>query len=67
MNVLFVYINLYKIRVYFTLFKHIFHFSCLKEYIIKSNDIYCPNCKFDYLTLPKEKNTNYDLVEIYDN
>ena len=56
-----------KIRVCFTPCKHIFHFSCLKEYIIKSNDTHCPNCKFDFFTLLKDKNINYDLVEIDDN
>jgi len=56
-----------KIRICFTPCKHIFHFSCLKEYIIKSNDTHCPNCKFDFFSLLNGKNINYDLVEIDDN
>ena len=46
---------------------HVFHFSCLKDYILKSNDTHCPNCKFDFFSLLNGKNINYDLVEIDDN
>ena len=56
-----------KIRICFTPCNHIFHFSCLKEYIIKSNDTHCPNCKFDFFSLLNDKNINYDLVKIDDN
>jgi glutaredoxin-related protein len=53
-----------KVRVCLTPCHHIFHFSCLKQYIFKSNDTHCPNCKFDFFSLLEGKNIDYDLVEI---
>ena len=55
-----------KSRVCFTNCHHIFHFSCLKQYILKSNDTHCPNCKFDFFSLLEDKDINYDSVEIDD-
>ena len=55
-----------KIRVCFTPCHHIFHFSCLKKYILKSNDTHCPNCKFDFFNLLEGKKIDYDLVQIDD-
>ena len=53
-----------KVRVCLTPCHHIFHFSCLKQYILKSNDTHCPNCKFDFFSLLEGKKIDYDLVEI---
>ena len=53
-----------KVRVCLTPCHHIFHFSCLKQYIFKSNDTHCPNCKFDFFSVLEGKNIDYDLVEI---
>ena len=53
-----------KVRVCLTPCHHIFHFSCLKQYIFKSNDTHCPNCKFDFFSLLEGKKIDYDLVEI---
>ena len=55
-----------KVRVCLTPCHHIFHFSCLKQYIFKSNDTHCPNCKFDFFSLLEDKDINYDSVEIDD-
>ena len=53
-----------KVRVCLTPCHHIFHFSCLKQYIFKSNDTHCPNCKFDFFSVLEGKKIDYDLVEI---
>ena len=56
-----------KIRVCLTPCHHVFHFSCLKDYILKSNDTHCPNCKFDFFSLLEDKNIDFKNVEIDDN
>ena len=53
-----------KSRVSLTPCNHIFHFSCLKEYILKSNDIFCPNCKFNFFSLFDNKNIDFNSVRI---
>ena len=47
---------------------HLFHFSCIKNYIISSDDTYCPYCKFDFFSLIKQEkkdiNFNEDVFNI---
>lgn len=45
--------------------KHVFHYNCLKDYIMKTEDSHCPDCKFDFFSLLE--NEIIDYSEINDN
>ncbi len=42
--------------------KHIFHFKCLRKYIIETNNSNCPICKFDLLKVLDGKKINYKTI-----
>ena len=42
--------------------KHIFHFKCLRKYIIETNNSQCPLCKFDLLRSLEGKKINYSKI-----
>ena len=48
-----------KSKICITPCKHIFHFYCIKKYILSSEHCECPLCKFDLLT-----NLNEDKLSI---
>ena len=53
-----------KTKVCHTPCNHIFHFSCLRNYIFQSGDIHCPNCKFDFYSLLKGKDIDLGSFQI---
>ena len=53
-----------KTKVCHTPCNHIFHFSCLRNYIFQTGDIHCPNCKFDFLSLIKGKDIDFSSFQI---
>ena len=53
-----------KTKVCHTPCNHIFHFSCLRNYIFQSGDIHCPNCKFDFFSLINEKDIDFSSFQI---
>ena len=53
-----------KTKVSHTPCNHIFHFSCLRNYIFQSGDIHCPNCKFDFFSLINEKDIDFSSFQI---
>ena len=44
--------------------KHIFHFKCLRKYIIETNNSKCPLCNFDLLSILEGKKINYKKIII---
>ena len=44
-----------KIKVCLIPCNHIFHFSCIKDYIILSDDYHCPICGFDFSSYIRKK------------
>ena len=44
--------------------KHCFHFSCIKNYMLITENTFCPLCKFDFFKLIKKKKINFDNIQI---
>ena len=44
-----------KIKVCLFPCNHMFHFSCIKDYIILSDDYHCPICGFDFSSFIRKK------------
>ena len=42
--------------------KHVFHYNCLKDYMMKTEDSHCPDCKFDFFSLLENKNIDYSEI-----
>ena len=53
-----------KSKVCLTPCNHIFHFSCLRNYIFISGDVFCPNCKFDFFSIFNNKNIDYNSFQV---
>ena len=53
-------------KVCFTPCKHLFHHSCLKEYIYGSKEMKCPICKFDLWECLKDKKINFKKIKVND-
>ena len=44
--------------------KHIFHYSCIKNYMFFSKNTLCPLCKYDYLKVFGNKYINFEDIKI---
>ena len=47
--------------------KHVFHYKCLYDYIINTDDTHCPDCKFDFFTLIENESIDYSKINIESN
>ena len=43
---------------------HVFHFYCLKKYILENNGRKCPNCNYDLFGIFDKIKFNYNMVKI---
>ena len=43
---------------------HVFHFYCLKKYILENNGRKCPNCNYDLFGIFDKIKFNYNIVKI---
>ena len=43
---------------------HVFHFYCLKKYVLENNGRKCPNCNYDLFRILDKIKFNYNLVKI---
>ena len=53
-----------KKKICLTECNHIFHFKCLRKFILESKFSLCPLCKFDLVKNLKEKNINFNNIII---
>ena len=51
-------------EVCLTLCKHLFHFICLKLYILDNLNSKCPLCKYDFLEMLKDKKIDFQNIQI---
>ena len=45
---------------------HSFHYKCINDYILNTKDTLCPLCKFDFLTILKDKNIDFNKIDAKD-
>ena len=57
--------DIYK-DVCFTPCRHLFHHSCLKEYVYGIIDVKCPICKYNLYESIEKKNINFKKIKITD-
>ena len=41
---------------------HAFHYKCIKEYILKTDNCNCPNCKFNFFSMIEKLNIDFDKI-----
>ena len=42
---------------------HCFHYNCINNYILSSKDTLCPLCKFDLLSILKDKKIDFNQID----
>ena len=53
-----------KSKICVTQCHHVFHFYCLKKYVLENNGRKCPNCNYDLFRILDKIKFNYNLVKI---
>ena len=51
-------------KIILTTCNHIFHYKCLKKFVLENKIILCPLCKFDFMSLFENKNKDFNNVSL---